>query len=93
MLEEHKILQLPSSDGRVLEIEVNWDREKKFHGAKRIKIKAEGEEYNVLTDDLVSILMAIGSSDQIKKLLPIQRTRIRSKKFLYGWYLQSFNKL
>ena len=72
MIAEHRRFQLPSADGKVLELEVCFSNNKEVMGGKIIRVWAGKDSYDIKQADLANILLVIGDESTQKKLLPMK---------------------
>jgi len=77
MLKDHRVFNLVSGDGEKVEIEVNWSNHKDVKDCQRLRFKFGDKELDFGRDEIVSILMLAGRSEDQKKLIPMKMTNIR----------------
>jgi len=78
MLKEHEKLQLKTLEGQILGAEVNYNDSKEVKDCQIVKFDLKGETFRLKRDDLVNFLMTIGSQDDMKNLLPVKRTKVKT---------------
>lgn len=63
--------------GKDIEATVNWNDSDAVKDSKMIKLKVNGKEYTISTEELHTLMMVIGSEKQIKDLMPVKFTQVR----------------
>lgn len=85
MISAHRILQLPTFDGKKIEVEVNWSDNQAVKDCKIVRFR-EGETcFEVSRDALVTILMIIGREADQKKLMPLKTTGVKVVQRMLGF--------
>jgi hypothetical protein len=77
MLNDHKILQAKALGGGTVEFEVNWNSNKDIANCEMVRLRFDGVEVDVKRDELVNVLLHIGSLSDQKKLMPVKVERVR----------------
>lgn len=77
MIEEMNTLRLPTKNAKDIEITVNWNDNPEVKGCKLLKMKVEGKDYIVDRDQLVNLLMVLGSEQNLKDLMPVTLTQVK----------------
>lgn len=85
MLTNHQTLRLKTMDGQMIEVEVNFNNNPKVTESKVLKFKFEGKEFQVSKDELVTLMLIVGDSQNQKQMLPMQTTRIRKYETTLGF--------
>ena len=77
MLNGHRVLKIKSQAGDNIEVEINFSDNEKVKDAKILRFKIDGKQYDIKKDELVSLMMVVGTIDDQKKLMPMKLTNIR----------------
>jgi hypothetical protein len=77
MLDEHRVLQLRTTNGRKLEAEVNFSTNAKVKDCQVVRLRAGDETYDIKRDDLTTLLMVIGDESTMKSLIPLKTSTVR----------------
>jgi hypothetical protein len=79
MIEDHDVLILPTLNGSDFEVEVNFNEDPKVKECKilRFREKSTGKTFDFKTDDLTTLLLAVGNAQVQKDLLPIKVRKVR----------------
>lgn len=84
MLSDHQTLQAKAIGGGSVEFEVNWSDKKSIARCEMIRVRIGEAEAEIKRDDLVNILLHIGTIGDQKKLMPAQLTKVRKlERMLY----------
>jgi len=75
MLDEHRILQLKTLEGDSVEVEINFNE--KVGDCKILRFRVGDKEFDIYRDELLSLMLVIGSADDQKRLMPAKVTNVR----------------
>lgn len=78
MLNEHRILNIPCINGGKVEVEVNYSANEKIKNCQILKLTYNKIKMEIKRDDLIALLLLIGSESDQKNLLPIKFNKVRN---------------
>lgn len=76
MIDEHRRLNLQTTDNQKIEVEVNFSKNPNVKDCKVLRFIFVDKQFEVKRDDLTALLMAIGDVKTTKNLLPMKLTRV-----------------
>lgn len=78
MLNDHQTLRLKSlNDGKDIEVEVNFSDQEQVKNCQVLRLKYDGKTMLVKQDDLLQIMLVIGSPETQKKLIPVTYNKVK----------------
>uniref|UniRef100_A0A6H1ZHM7 Uncharacterized protein n=1 Tax=viral metagenome TaxID=1070528 RepID=A0A6H1ZHM7_9ZZZZ len=77
MINDHRRFNLATLDGGHVEVEVNFHDGEKIKDSKVLRFFIGNKQYDIKTKDIVDLLLAVGSVNVKKDLLPVKVTRVR----------------
>jgi hypothetical protein len=82
MLNEPKRFILQTTANERVEVDVNYSDNPLIAGSNVLRFTKGKQVLALKRDDLVSLLMAVGTSDDMKKLIPVTKTDIKKMERL-----------
>ncbi len=83
MINDHQVLRMRSlKDNKDVEVEVNFSDNEEVKDCAILKFKYNGTEFAVKQDDLLQIMLVIGTPKTQKSLLPVTYTNIKKMERL-----------
>lgn len=77
MIEAHRVLRLKTTQGKKFEVEVNYSDNEKIKNCQVIRFHVDGKDFDVKRDELMSLMMIIGRSEDQKKLMPMKLSHVK----------------
>ena len=82
MLDEHRVLQLKGKSGGSMSLEVNFSDSKAVKECKVVRVKVGDKTVDISRDELISVMLLIGSASDQKKMIPTKLTTIHKMERL-----------